>query len=256
MNFPTDRKFVDADGKIRDPWLGPLNRLAPLLDLTNADFTVLKQLIAAASDQSDASGGGTINIFALPIDNSPLFTEDYLVGTKTSENSAGRRYPLSLFTIPSVITRISTTTLSGSSVDISLPTGYTDVLFIVKGASPSGGATFQVRFSEDGGATFQTHAQKLTQDASNIDNSAVSTGQISFGGTFGSSSSFWGQMRLYNYTSSITKGTSEHWMQNSSNEVGVGGRVLNNSVAAINLVRFALSANSFAAGTIELWGIP
>src|SRR5689334_4208432 len=121
--LPADREFVDEVRKIRDSWLAPLKRMEPLLPLlTPENITTLRALIEAAQD-AEAEGDDTTNIFELPINTDPLFSEDYFIGWKSNDGAA-YRFLMSLF-VPTII---STTSLNGLAlVDIAVPSGYKDV---------------------------------------------------------------------------------------------------------------------------------
>lgn len=244
--LPNDRGFVDPARRIVDSWHGVFKGLEQLLQLTPDDFATLQTLIRASQD-SEAEGGDSTNIFELAINSEPLFDEDYLIGWKSNEADA-RRFPMSLFE-PGGLTLISTTDPNGlSSVDITVPSGYTDVKLIIKGVSTSSGG-MTVQWSEDGGSTFVTQTFRIWNDANSQNGSnwydveSVATGN-----------SRYGVQTLHDYAGLGNKVVDEH-ATTSASQGWVGCRFLT-STAAINAIRYSTSAGTFDAGTIELWGLP
>lgn len=255
QNFPADRTLVDDQKKIVDPWLGPLKRLAPLLTLTNEDFTALKALIAASRTTDDT--GEIADPFELEIDEDPVFSEDYVIGWRTALTAA-RRFPLTLFATP---TLINTTSLAGaSSADITLPAGYRDIRLRLKGASStSGSPVLQIAFSEDGGSTFVNQAWWLTRNGADTANTNSTPGQMNVAAV-SNTLAYFGRIDLWDYTSSTNKYVEEHGfacLVASTYDLAIGSRLIS-STAPITTVRFSVSAGggNFDAGSVELWGIP
>lgn len=256
MTWPNDRQFVDKDGKILNHWMGQLQKLSPLLELNPQQFTALLSMIGAfLNPDSEADPGAAINL-ALPIDNEPLAAEDWLIEFKNSAQ-AGRRVPISsiLALIPSTSrTLISTTSLTGSSVDIPIPSGYRDIELRIVRMGFTGNCTPRVGFSENGGATLVDQAIRIFHDsASYFANTTGTTADLTT--TSATSAHFlWGRMFLLDYTSPAWKSAEE--TTNLSGLVCTGGRLLTSSSAPINLVRYGTSANAFNTGYVEVWGIP
>lgn len=251
QSLPADRTFVDLQRKIVDSWVGIFKRLEPLLPLlTTENVATIKALIEAAQEANDAAEVINENIFALPIDTSPLFSEDYALGFSNNEN-AGRRYPLSLFAKPSVL--ISTTSFSGTQVDVSIPTGYTDVELRVSGLAVSSATNPTIAFSEDGNVTFLTIAIDIFRSGTSQSNNSIAGAATWAVSNLNNTDPAYGSMVIEGYQSGGKKAVREQGQQTG---VGwVGGRILT-STAAINAVRYAVSVGSFSAGTVELWGIP
>ena len=243
QRLPNDRVFVDLQRKILDHWHGVFKGLEQLLQITPEDFATLQAMIRAAQETEEE--GETTNIFELPINTEPLPSEDYFIGWKTSDRDA-RRFPI--LSLLSATTLISTTTMSGASVDITIPEGYTDVKLIVKGVSTNSGG-MKVQWSEDGASSFVTQTFRVW-NAANVQTSSdwydaesVATGNGRYG-----------VQTLHDYAGLENKLVDEHDV-NSDSAGWVGCRFLT-STAAINTVRYSTSAGSFDAGTVELWGIP
>lgn len=254
--WPSDRTFVDANGKILDAWNGPLQQLKPLLALSTDDFTTLQALIAAAqeTDEDDAVSG--TDPFAVAIDEEPLFSEDYAIGWKTSELAA-RRFPLTKF--QGVPTLISSTTAGGSSFDIAVPSGYTDILLVVAGLSASSNGLLSIGFSEDAGVTLLDQAVDIFRDGASQAGLVSANTAVWTVGSANASSAIYSRTRLFGYTSNGVKMATENtfnFISGSSVAGWTGGRLLTNSVGPINAIRFAAAAGSFDAGTVELWGLP
>jgi hypothetical protein len=257
MRYPNDRRLVDAQGKIMDHWLGPLKLLEPLLD---ARIVKALQTLANASQEADEDDPFSLNaaLGALPIDNEPLFTEDWAVTFKNAD-SRGRRVPLSLFE-PVSKELVSTTALSGnSSVDIAIPEGYTDIALIAKGVSPSGAAHLQVGFSEDGGATL------LSGSAYVFNNGGVNSGVVSAALAVlypttdisaNANNTFYSHIYVYDYAGAADKFTHEHGIEYVQQHKAWRGTRAITSTAPVNLTRYATATGTFDAGTVELWGIP
>jgi hypothetical protein len=244
--WPTDRKFVDKDGKIVDPWMGPLQQLKPLLKLTPADFVTLQAIILAAQDAEEGESA-----FALPIDTAPIFSTDYAVGFDTSEG-AGRRYPLTLFKGAPVL--ISTTNLSGNAdVSIAVPGGFKDLLILGKGVSGSASSSHRARLSEDGGTTFLT-ANFHTFNASNT-NAGASNDPDWAGVTLVAANTMYSRMTVFDYGSGESKYVEDTGIDITTPVAWMGVRLFT-STAPINLVKLAVSTGTFDAGTVELWGMP
>lgn len=261
MTWPADRKAVDKDGKWLDPWLGQLQKLKPLLEYTPAQFAALQQLIAAYIESQQEGDEGTdpgaIIDFALPIEADPLFSEDYLLGY-SNNSKAGRRYNMTIYSRPPVL--ISTTAVAGAATaDIAIPSGYTDLLVIAKGISVSSSGFISVGFSEDGGTTLLDQAIDIHRNGSSqagLISAAVATWTVN---TASATSTVYGRLTIYDYRSAALKFIEEigfNYISGSSVVGWTGGRLLTNSAAAINMMRFEAAAGTLDAGTVELWGIP
>lgn len=251
--LPNDRGFVDQARKIVDSWHGVFKGLEQLLQITPEDFTTLQTLIRAAQD-SEAEGDDTTNIFELPINTEPLPSEDYVVGWKSSDSDA-RRFPLSLFKP----VFISTTTPSGSSFDISIPSGYTDILLVAQGLSASSNGFISIGFSEDGGTTLLDQAVDIFRNGASQNGLVSATVGTWTVGAANASSAIYGRTLIRNYTSATVKLVQEdnfNFISGSSVAGWAGGRLLTNSVGPIDTARFTAAAGTFDAGTIELWGMP
>lgn len=250
QSLPADRTFVDPERKIVNPWHGVLAKLEPLLSLTTDDFATLKDLIQAAQEADDVADVVEQNIFALPIDTSPLFSEDYALGFSNNEN-AGRRYPLSLFAKPPVL--IGTTSFSGTQVDVSIPAGYTDVELRISGLTVSSSTNPTIAFSETGNVTFLTIAVDIFRNGNNQSNNSIAGASSWAVASLTNTDAAYGVMAIKNYTSGSAKVVREYGQQVGNG--WVGGRILV-STAQVNAVRYAVGAGSFSGGTVELWGIP
>lgn len=248
MKWPADRKFTDAQGKILDHWRGPMGVLEPLLALTPAQFVALQQMIAAFLEPDEGADPGAAIDLALPIDEEPLFSEDWLISYKNSAQ-AGRRVPMANFATRSLI---SETALSGvSDITISVPPGYTDIEMRVKGLSTSSNTIPALQYSEDGGGTFLNQPGAVMTRTSIANSTLSQTGMVPANLT--AADSVWAVEIVRNYTSPLTK--------LANLEGSYGGEFMYRGVniqstAAINATRFSVPAGTFDAGTVELWGIP
>lgn len=255
MKWPRDRKFVDKDGKILDHWRGPLGALEPLLAMSIQDFVALKEMIKAAKEAEEDGGEGAAINLALPIDEEPLPSEDWFITYKNSAK-AGRRAPMSAFSNRPAL--ISTTAISGAIADVAIPSGYTDILVITKGMSASANGFISIGFSEDGGTTLVNQAIDIHRNGASqagLITAATATWTVS---AASASSTIYGRMTIYDYRSAALKFIEEigfNFIPGSSVTGWNGGRLLTNSAAPINMIRFE-AAGTFDAGTIELWGIP
>lgn len=250
MTWPADRKAVDKDGKWLDPWLGQLQKLKPLLEYTPAQFAALQQMIAAFLEPDDGeTDPGTAVDFALPIDDDPLFSEDYALIYKTSA-SAGRRAALSKF--GSVL--ISSTPLSGlASVDIPVPPGFRDVEIRVTNLSMSTTATPLISYSEDGGTTFLSQLfQIFTNGFAQAGTSTTPTFSVTTG--LSASIVLSGVSTIRDYWSTDSKLANDFGLYSTTGVAWTGSRYMGASVAPINLIQFSASAGTFALGKVELIG--
>jgi hypothetical protein len=254
MRYPNDRRFVDAQGKIMDHWLGPLKLLEPLLD---ARIVKALQTLANASQEADEDDPFSLNaaLGALPIDNEPLFTEDWAVTFKNAD-SRGRRVPLSFFggiqEEP-----IQSTALSGNaSVSISLPDTYAHLRLLIRGASFSTSATGTFSLSEDGGANFLSCSYSLMSGAGDV--VAPTTAQASPNFTPSGQSAatvLSARIDIHNVSDSGSKIVVVDGIQETTG-FSYTGTCIFTSVAPIDLAQLASTAGTFDAGTVELWGIP
>lgn len=252
MTWPNDRKFTDANGQILNHCMGQLDKLKPLLDYSTLDFIDLKALIIASRQDEETDPGAVINL-AFPIDTEPLPSEDWLIEYKNSAQ-AGRRVLIStLLALAQPQTLISTTSFSGSETNVTIPSGYRDVLLRVNGMGFSGNNTPTIGFSEDGGTTLIAHTARIYNDSASYSASPAGAGNFS-ASSMTSSNLIWGQMTIFDYTNLASKAVNEE-AQVFNQFAWSGGRVLT-STQPINLVRYGTSAGTFASGTVELWGIP
>lgn len=251
--LPADREFVDETRKIRDSWLEVLKTLERLLKVaTPENAATLLTIIQAAQDAEDSEDGDSTNIFELPINTEPLISEDYFIGWKSSDGDA-RRFLMSLFQ-PVLI---STTSLAATtSTNIDVPSGYKNLQIRLQGGDTSASTTVNIRFSEDGGSTFLTQAYNLFSDSFN--NQSASTTDAQFSPYAGTAIIIWGVMDVFDYTSSSSKFTREHYVTENfsgATEAAAGGRVIT-STAEIDTININVASGTIDAGTVELWGIP
>lgn len=251
MTWPADRKAVDKDGKWLDPWLGQLQKLKPLLAYTPAQFAALQQLIAAyiesQQDDGETDPGTAINL-ALPIDNEPLFSEDWLISFKNNVQ-AGRRVPMARFATRSLI---SSTALAGvSDVTISLPSGFADIEMRIKALSTSSNTIPALEYSEDSGATF------LNQPGAVMTRTTIANSTVSQAGmlpaNIAAANSAWAVELVRDYSSFTTKLAN---LEGSYSGEFIYRGVNIQSTAPLNAARFSVPAGTFDAGSVDLWGIP
>lgn len=250
--WPSSRLFVDKSGSILDPWNGPLQQLEPLLALSVQDFATLQALIRAAQETAaDVESGGTGDPLELAINNEPLLSEDYFIGWKTSEQ-AGRRFPMSLFGS----SLISTTSLSGAGVGITIPSTFKHARLVIFGMSFSTTAQATFSLSEDGGSTFLNAAYEVFNHASLV---AATTGAsapaLTPSGGSGATAVFSAQIDIHNVVGSSNKMAVMDLVLDSSGSACTGSYIFT-STGAVNYVQFAATAGTFDAGSIELWGMP
>lgn len=246
--WPSDRKFVDRDGKIVDPWMGPLQQLKPLLRLTPADFVTLQALILAAQNATeDDPFSLSAAIAALSVDGDPDLAADYVV---SYDGTAAHRVLMSALSSGKEL--ISTTSLSGTTGAIlTVPTGYTDIELVALDVSTTATENIILKFSEDGGSTFLTHVYNLFN--STVDQIGTTTDGEWCISNLSASSIASGSARLLNYESGTTKITTEHGIVHSGS-AWAGTRVIT-STAAINAISFG-TGSAMDGGTLELWGMP
>lgn len=250
--LPADRTFVDERRQIVNPWHGVLKQIEPFLAvLTPENIASLKEVIAefraAATSPDDED-----NIFNLPIDEAPLTTEDFVVGTKTSENNAGRRYPLSLFARPALLTSV---TLSGlSTYDFILPSAYNNFRILLKGASVAADATQQLRFSADAGSTFINTGYHMFDDGGDYAGPTNGT-TANITGTMAAASNWSHIIEVFDALASrkLVRLSMIDGAGNSAVGMIVLGAVIPDP---LNLIRLQLSTSAWDNGTADLWGIP
>lgn len=249
MKWPADRKFTDAQGKILDHWRGPMSVLEPLLDLTPTQFAALQQMIAAFQDQDDedADPGAAINL-ALPIDEEPLPSEDWLISYKNAAQ-AGRRVAMSRFATPQFI---SSTSLSGSAdVIISVPEGYTDFELRIKGLSTSNSTIPTLQYSEDGGGTFVNQPGAVMTRTSITSNATSLPGMLP--ANIAAADIMYAVETVRDYASLTTKLAI---LEGSYSSEFIYRGVNIQSTQRINAAQLAVPVGTFDGGTVDLIGIP
>jgi hypothetical protein len=245
--WPTDRKFVDKDGKIVDPWMGPLQQLKPLLKLTPADFVTLQTLIRAAQETEEEG----VDVFdALPVNLSPDPASDFIIGY----DGDAYKTPFSLVGRSALI---SSTGLSGNaSVDVQIPSTYQHVKLFISGMSFSTTAEGQFSLSEDGGSTFLAAAFELFKDTSvHAATTGTTTPNLTASGGSGAAAVFSMVLDILNVGGSANKFVTIHATLDSSGTSYTGSYVFT-STNAVTMVRLIATAGTFDAGTVELWGMP
>lgn len=250
MKFPDDRVFVDTQRKILDHWLGPLKVLEPLLKLDAADFVSLQALIEAAQNPD---GGDPTDPLELPIDASPDFAADYAVIWRTAL-AAGRRTPLS--GLRSKLIAPSAPMSSNSSVSILIPAIYPHARLHIRGMSFSTTAQARVGLSEDGGTTLLPAAYELFNTASVA---AAATGNttpnITPTGGSGAAAIFTVTLDILDILGNNDKFAILHATLDSSGSAYTGSYLFT-STNPLNYVQVTVTAGTFDAGTVDLWGIP
>ena len=152
---------------------------------------------------------------------------------------------------------IATTTLGSSASTISfssIPTTYTDLVYILSGTSSTGaGVYWQV-----GNGTVDTGTNYSYTELYGTGSAAASTRATS--NTSGSSGSFYTTqstniLQLQNYSNTTTYKTMLSRGSNANNQIDAFVNLWR-STAAINIITFSLSSGTFATGTTAtLYGI-
>ena len=251
--LPNDRTFVDPQRKILDHWHGVFRGLEQLLKLSPADFVTLQSLIAAAQDAEGSEDGETDDIFALPIDNEPLASEDWFITYKNSDN-AGRRVPMSLFPRSELI---SSTAMSGSSsINVTLPDAHPHAKIYIYGMSFSTTAQARIALSEDSGSTFLNAAYELFNSVSvAAADTANASPNITPTGGSGASAVFSVLIDIFDILGTNNKFVTIFATLDSSGSSYTGSYVFT-STQALNVAQLTITAGTFDAGTIEVWGMP
>lgn len=251
MKWPTNRTITDKDGKITDPWMGPLKILEPLLNLTPAQFVVLQAIIRAAqeADETDQDTLSTL-IAALAVDAVPDFNADFLTSYDTSAQLA-KRIPIGLVGRSSLITTMQ---LSGSAeVNVSVPAGYTDLRVVLKGVSGSGTSSFRIHLSEDNGATFLIADLHLFNQSDTNAGTTADAEWVPIAIVAANSAS--GRITIFDYQGSGNKIVDLNGIEPASSTAWTG-TMLFTSTAPINLLKASVTPGTFDAGSLELWGTP
>jgi hypothetical protein len=208
---------------------------------------------------SDANARTTIQILldligTLTTEASPDALADFLALYDASGAVAKKVALSSLSGLRKLISTTATT--SGNSVDITVPSGYRDLLIFPNGVSMTGGASLNAKFSEDAGSTFLTQSHYLSNAGGSNSAAGGTNHSVMQGNTGGGDNIVFIEMSLRNYGSNANKGSLEvgYYGNSGSNAFGwAGGRAIFSS-APINLINFN-TGGTFDAGAIELWGI-
>lgn len=153
---------------------------------------------------------------------------------------------------------ISTTALtSGSSTNITVPSGYKDMVLLLKSVSTNGTNRINVRFSEDAGSTFVSYAYNVFSNGSVVSSNSVDDGNVMPADSSNTFENMW-RCKIHDYASSADKFTEEigsRGPEGVSNSTWVGTRSLN-SAAAINLINLNVTGGGAfdGSGSAELWG--
>lgn len=186
-------------------------------------------------------------IGSLATEASPDFTADFAAIFDQSGNAA-KKLPLSQF--GKAATLISTTNLTGSSVTISIPTGYTDIVIRIRELSTSNAVQPSMIFSENGGTTDLTSPGSMYGAGS----MAASAINVLTNASLNAADNVDGVFTLWNYLSTGTKMVTGSLVRSNNGDGWIHQRRLT-STAAVNAVKFTVPAGSFDAGSIDLWGV-
>lgn len=209
----------------------------PILDVSAADILsrITPQLLL------DLIG-------SLTTEASPDFAADFLALYDAS-GAVAKKLALSKLGM----TLISTTNLTGSSVDITVPAGYRDIILRTRLMSFSTTAEGHIAFSEDAGSTFKNVSYELFNSAVSDVGSVQSSALLTPAGGSGASSVFENLIHIHDYIGSGSKFADNASLISTS---GSSYRVhmFIAGAAAINLIRYTTTAGNFDQGDVELWG--
>lgn len=218
-----------------DPW-HPLSSTSGddgwvYYDGTNWVDLITGLFTSAAPGLVPASGGGTVNF--LRADAS--------------------------FAVPQHATLLSSTNFTGSSANIdftSISNAYDDLQFEFIGLSGDNATTnLRIQVSVNNGGSYTASAiTGITRGSGTVTNSAVTTGAILNGTTFGIAAVLYGSLHLRRYSAAASGYFNGFLTKSDAGFFDDFAGWINKS-AAIDAVRFSVSAGSFDAGTINMYGL-
>lgn len=201
---------------------------------TSGDVTITNSMATAMTTSGDliqATGSGTFARLATGTNGQFLTTN----GTTNSWTAAPAGYATTL---------ISTTTLSGASTTISsIPTTYSTLLLIGYGITATGGAGYTISMTINGASSGYT---------GNVRGSAWASSSVGLGTTNGVAMPL--QIRIDNAKATTGNKFINGTIVNDLSSTGATAGVLALS-AAITSITFAISGNTWSAGTIQLIGM-
>jgi len=160
------------------------------------------------------------------------------------------------------MTLLSTTTLSGSSTNISVTTGYKNLRIIISGATANaGGSSFVIRPNNASSACAYT-GSKYSGNASALSYSTTEFELLAFGGSLETDSENAWMVDIYNYDQSTyvkSMQASGYWKQvyqgnTRRNAMDSGGGYY--ATTAITSVALALiGGNTFSSGQVLIYGV-
>lgn len=149
---------------------------------------------------------------------------------------------------------ISTTALtSGTGVNITLPSGYSEFELHIRSFNPASAFVPQLRFSQDGGSTFVTCTYAAFGSAAN--ESGVATSTISLvGAGINTDAKLSGVVNIIGNTHNNHKFARTDFVYEHNIDLKVGV-VRIDATAPLDTIRFQMSSGNLSSGNADLWGI-
>lgn len=210
--------------------------------------------MASVVIKGNSSGSGSVTIEAPNTNSTPTFILPSADGTNGQVLQTNGSGTLS-FTTGGAFAFLSTVDISNAAtVDFTLPSGYDAYLFVcgnILSADPVNSVIFQLRTSSNGGSTYDSGAsdyRRLANLASQV-NISGSIGPSSLGGYSGNVTLFFPALAKPTYIA--VDGAS----QISTSLALTDTFSQRDSSAAVDAVRFFMSADNIASGSITLYGM-
>jgi hypothetical protein len=270
QNFSPFSLYTDDELTKLERTLKALNLLAPQVADAAPD-TPLKGMIRYAVSPWDPLGRGDGPVIydgsAWQLLTAELFTAT-LTGIVPASGGGTVNYlradgtwatPPDTDTDTKYATLLSSTAFTASSANISftsIPATYDDLLFEFLGVSGDNATTnLRLQVSVNNGVAYNAIAiSGITRGSGTVTNTAVTTGALLNGAAVNAAAVFYGSLQIRRYAAA-TSGYFNGFLTRS--DAGFfddfGGWI--NKSAAIDAVRFSVSAGSFDAGTINMYGI-
>jgi len=219
---------------------------------TSGTVTVTNDMattITTAGDLIKGTGSGTYNRLGIGSTGQVLTVSGGAPSWATPASSGG-------------MTLISTTALSGSSVSISIPSGYKNVMMVILNAQCSNsGEYFQSRFNSDTNTVYSGVRIQGTATATSATDTFTGTFiYFPYNGTNSGANQNQFVFTLYDYLNTTTHKSfvGNYVFQNAAGTrlTGLGsGAYYPSTSAAVTSVQYFWSAGTHSAGTVLLYGV-